>query len=182
MTVAKTITAPTTRTAVFFAIADLWGVVLHLEFLVLFVINSYVRTKITRASNHTYVARREVQTWAKMVTEQRGRSSNWKLSLAFGVMVVLLALGTATGAVSLSNPAPGSDLSTGLAYSGWVLGVSILLGGLGMFLIFQAGRDRGTLSPPQNWGGYEGTMNLPRKKMPSRTPARKTTEVSDVSA
>jgi hypothetical protein len=80
-----------------------------------------------------------------MKPEWQGRDSNWKLGLVVGAGMILLGLWTATGAVSLQSSPPGAlgpTVVTGLAYSGWVFGLSIVLSALGMLLVFFAGRDR----------------------------------------
>ena len=80
-----------------------------------------------------------------MEPEAPAHSSNWKLSLAFGALMIFLALITATGAVSLANSAhtiTNPSGATGLAFSGWFFVLSIFFGGIGMVFIFFAGSDR----------------------------------------
>ncbi len=62
------------------------------------------------------------------------------LTLAVGVFFVLLALVTATGAVSLENPRTGTSV-TGLAYSPLFEILSIGLASVGMAFVYFAGRD-----------------------------------------
>jgi hypothetical protein len=79
-----------------------------------------------------------------MKTGQKGGSSNWKFSVAFGAVMFLLALMTAQSSVSLySTPlTPTSGGYAGLTYSGWFFALSILFAGIGMVFVFYAGSDR----------------------------------------
>lgn len=62
-------------------------------------------------------------------------------TLGFGVFLVLLALVTATGAVSIGQTGTGTSVITGLVYSPLFMILSIVLAVAGMTLIYLAGRN-----------------------------------------
>jgi hypothetical protein len=73
------------------------------------------------------------------------------LTLVFGIFLVLLALVTATGAVSLGsitypigNGQEGQNVW--LVYSPWVFLFSLVLAGSGIAIIFLAGREAAVVS------------------------------------
>lgn len=74
-------------------------------------------------------------------------------SLVIGISLVLLALVTATGAVSIGSttlPIGNGQMSqsTWLIYSPWVIALSLALAGGGMAIIYLAARDAAELSRP----------------------------------
>jgi uncharacterized membrane protein len=72
------------------------------------------------------------------------------LTLAFGILLILLALVTAMGAVSIGSfssvTSTGRREGVGLVYSPWMEFLSVILAGAGIAFVYFSGRSQ-TQSP-----------------------------------